>query len=140
MPKVDEKNKNKTAEQYIKDVEEKYIVPPLIREKFPDLIKLIFETESMNEEEREYWLQIMPILTEEQIVKLRDIMVKEKNQLAKLDEEYKNEMARIKGRPPREIDQESVREELARIKEEEKRSMREEEDKASKLLKKLEKL
>ncbi len=140
MPKVDEKNKNKTAEQYIKDVEEKYIVPPLIREKFPDLIKLIFETESMNEEEREYWLQIMPILTEEQIVKLRDIMVKEKNQLAKLDEEYKNEMARIKGRPPREIDQESVREELARIKEEEKRSMREEEDKASQLLKKLEKL
>ncbi len=135
-----EDKKNKTAEQYIKDVEGKYIVPPLIREKFPDLVKLIFETESMNEEEREYWLQIMPIMTEEQIVKLRDIMVKERDQLAKLDEEYNKEMSRIKGAPAKEIDQDAMKKRLAKIKKEEKSSMKEEEEKASKLLKKLESL
>jgi len=30
---------NKTPEQYIQDAEAKYIVPALVRDKFPDLIK-----------------------------------------------------------------------------------------------------
>jgi len=81
-------DKNKTAEQYLVEAESFYIIPKLIREKFPDIIKLIFETESMNIEEREYWLQIMPIMSEEQISKFRGILVNEKDQLAKLDQEY----------------------------------------------------
>ena len=81
-------DKNKTAEQYLIEAESFYIVPKLIREKFPDLIKLIFETESMNTEEREYWLQIMPIMSEDQITKFQGILLNEKNQLAKLDQEF----------------------------------------------------
>lgn len=138
MPKEEGKTKKKTAEQYIKDVEDKYIVPPLIREKFSDLVKLIYETESMNEEEREYWLQIMPIMKEEQIVKLRDIMVKERDQLEKLDKEYEKEIARVEGTSSKEMDRDEMRERLAKIREEEKLSMKEEKEEASKLLKKLE--
>lgn len=82
-----EVHSNKPAEEYTAEIEEKYIVPDLIREQFPSLIKMIYETESMNAEEREYWLQIMPIMTEEQIVKLKDILVKEKTQLAALEQE-----------------------------------------------------
>lgn len=127
-------DKNKSAEQYLKEAESKYIVPRLVREKFPDLIKLIYETESMNEEEREYWLQIMPIMTEEQILKFRDILVNEKEQLAKLDKEYDREMT--KAVP--EIDEAKLKEEMAKIKEEEK--VHEEEEKAAEeaLLKQLE--
>ncbi len=136
MPvKVDQK---KSPEQYIKDVEGKYVVPPLVREQYTDLVKLIFETESMNEEEREYWLQIMPIMTEEQIIKLRDIMVKERDQLSKLDNEYQKELSRIKGGQVREIDEKTMRERLAKIKKEEKSAMEKEKDKAEALLKKLE--
>jgi len=86
-------DKNKTAEQYLIEAESFYIIPKLIREKFPDIIKLIFETESMNTEEREYWLQIMPIMSEEQITKFRGILVNEKDQLSKLDQEYAAESA-----------------------------------------------
>ena len=88
-------DKNKSAEQYMKEAEGLYIIPLLVRETFPDLIKLIYETESMNTEEREYWLQIMPIMTEEQIKKFRDILVNEKQQLDKLDQEYEQEMSKI---------------------------------------------
>jgi len=76
---------NKTPEQYIKEAENLYIVPATVRTKFPDLIKLIYETKSMDDDEREYWLQIMPVMSEEQIVKFRDIMVNEKNELSKID-------------------------------------------------------
>jgi hypothetical protein len=106
----------KSAEQYLKEAENKYIVPRLVRDKFPDLVKLIYETESMNEEEREYWLQIMPIMTEEQISKFRDILVKEKDELAKLDQEYEQEMAKVNNRQGKEIDEEAMKKRLQGIK------------------------
>ena len=88
-------DRNKPTEQYIKEAEKLYIVPRLVREKFPDLVKLIYETESMDGDEREYWLQILPIMTEEQIKKFRDILVHEKEQLTRLDSEYEKELHKL---------------------------------------------
>ncbi|MBI2463755.1 hypothetical protein HYV57_02265 [Candidatus Peregrinibacteria bacterium] len=70
-------------------------IPDLVREKYADLIDLILQTESMNDEERQYWFHILPIMTVEQINKFRGILVKEKEQLSKLDKEYEEELKRI---------------------------------------------
>ena len=75
--------------------QENYAIPALVKEKFPDLIQLIKETESMNDEERDYWFQILPIMTEEQIRKFRDILVNEKQQLTNLDQEYEQELQKL---------------------------------------------
>lgn len=132
-------DKKKTPEQYMTEAEAKYIVPKLVREKFPDLVKLIYETESMNAEEREYWMQIMPIMTEEQIVKFRDILVNEKEQLSKLDKEYESEVSRInKTQAAPKIDEEKLKEKLAQIKKAEKAHDEEEQSKEADLLKQLE--
>lgn len=134
-------DKNKSPEQYITEAENKYIVPALVREKFPDLIKLIYETESMNEEEREYWLQIMPIMSEDQISKFRDILVNEKEQLAKLDKEYQQEMNRINtSKPAAEIDEKAMQEKLQNIKAAEAESKQEEKGKEDVLLEQLKNL
>jgi hypothetical protein len=130
-------DKNKSAEQYIKEAEAKYIVPPLVRQKFPDLIKLIHETESMNEEEREYWLQIMPIMSEEQTTKFRDILVNEKNQLAKLDQEYQTEMAKTNKGPAMQLDEAKMKEKMQEIKQAEATSEKEEKSKEDEVLKQL---
>ena len=132
-------DKNKSQEQYIKEAEQKYIIPRLVREKFPDLVKLIYETESMNDEEREYWMQIMPIMTEDQIVKFREILVNEKQQLSKLDKDYEAEMARINGKttaPP--IDEAKLKEKLQQIDKQEKSKEEEEKLEEAALLKQLE--
>lgn len=133
-------DKNKSAEQYIKEAEAKYIVPPLVRQKFPDLIKLIYETESMNEEEREYWLQIMPIMSEEQTTKFRDILVNEKNQLAKLDQEYQTEMAKTNKGPAMQLDEVKMKEKIQEIKQAEATSEKEEQSKEDKVLQQLDNL
>ena len=70
-------------------------IPTLVKEKFPDLVELIKSTESMSDEEREYWFQILPIMTEEQIIKLRNILISEKEQLQKLDQEYEDELNKL---------------------------------------------
>ncbi len=130
-------DKNKSQEQYVTDAEAKYIIPALVREKFPDLVKLIYETESMNDEEREYWMQIMPIMTEEQIVKFREILVNEKEQLAKLDNEYEHEMGRINAPAPA-IDEAKLKEKMAEIKKKETVGEEAEKAKEAELLKQLE--
>lgn len=126
---------NKSPEQYIREVEQSYIIPDLIREKFPDLVKLIYETESMNTEEREYWLQIMPIMSEQQVVKFRDILVNEKNQLSKLDQDYEAEMRRINGGDaPKEINEEEVKAKMEEIRRQEENQQSSEKSKEEDLL------
>ncbi len=130
----------KSPEQYIKDIENQYIVPSLVRNKFPDLVKLIYETESMNEEEREYWLQIMPIMSEEQIKKFRDILVNEKEQLARLDSEYKSEMSKLNRGSGPPIDEAKLKAKMETIKKAEEEEKSTEEAEEENLLNQLENL
>ncbi len=64
------------------------VIPADIQEKFGDLILLIRQSESMNDEERQYWINILPIMTPEQIQNLQDILMNEKQQLAAIDAKY----------------------------------------------------
>ncbi|MEK9132183.1 MAG: hypothetical protein AAB606_00530 [Patescibacteria group bacterium] len=74
---------------------DKFDIPEAVRQQYPELIPMILQTESMNDDERQYWFQILPIMTEEQVGKLREILNNEKQQLSKLDNEYENELKKI---------------------------------------------
>lgn len=76
----------------IKKAETKFDIPQQVKDKYADLVQLVLETESMNDEERQYWFHILPIMTSEQVEKFRKILLNEKEQLAKLDQEYEKEI------------------------------------------------
>lgn len=63
-------------------------IPEEIRAKYPDLIELVLRSESMNDEERQYWVNILPIMTPEQVENLQEILVTEKSQLEEIDKKY----------------------------------------------------
>ncbi len=63
-------------------------VPDEVKAKFPDIVELIMKSESMNNEERNYWLQVLPVMTEDQVKELRDILETEKKKLAAIDAKY----------------------------------------------------
>ena len=65
------------------------IVPEEVSKKFPDLLAMIKKSESMNAEERQYWVDVLPIMTEEQIANLRSILENEKKQIEEAEKEYK---------------------------------------------------
>jgi len=73
----------------------KFEIPDTVKQQFPDLVPLVIQTESMNDDERQYWFQILPIMTDEQVEKLRGILVHEKEQLSKLDQEYEQELTKL---------------------------------------------
>lgn len=83
-----------TSKQIL-DAETKYSVPQTVKEKYPDLVALLLKTESMNVEEREYWFQVMPVMSDEQIVKLHDILTNERSQLKKIDNEYAQQISKL---------------------------------------------
>ncbi len=64
------------------------VVPPDTELRFAELLALIKGSESMNNEERQYWINILPIMTQEQLKNLEDILSSEKKQLAAIDEKY----------------------------------------------------
>lgn len=96
------------------DIEKR--IPEEIRKKYPDLAALMAGTESMTQEERDYWFQIMPIMTDDQVQKLRNILIHEKEQLAKLDTEYEAELAKLNDKHVLEWKEKEQREKREQIK------------------------
>jgi len=65
-------------------------IPESVKQKYPKLVDLILETKSMDDDERQYWFNILPIMKTDQVEKLRNILVTEKNKIAQIDSQYSN--------------------------------------------------
>lgn len=63
-----------------------------LQAKYPELIKLILATESMDDDERQYWFDIMPSMTDAQIDRLYDILETERKKLQELEVKYQKEI------------------------------------------------
>jgi hypothetical protein len=61
----------------------------------PVLTDLLLRTESMDDEERRYWFQLLPAMAPEQVVKLQEILQKERDSLQALDTKYAGEIDKL---------------------------------------------
>lgn len=63
--------------------------------QYNELVKLILETESMDDDEKQYWFDIMPSMTDDQIDRLFNILDTEKKKLNALEDKYQNEIKKL---------------------------------------------
>ncbi|MCH8519015.1 hypothetical protein LAT59_04615 [Candidatus Gracilibacteria bacterium] len=63
-----------------------------LQAKYPELLDLILATESMDDDERQYWFDIMPSMTDAQIDRLFDILETERRKLQELEVKYQKEI------------------------------------------------
>ena len=68
-------------------------IPESVKQKYPELVELILETKSMDDDERQYWFNILPIMKAEQVEKLRKILITEKDKIAEIDAQYSNDVS-----------------------------------------------
>ncbi len=66
-----------------------------IQAQYAELVKLVLNTESMDDQEKQYWFDIMPSMTEEQIDRLFDILETERRKLEELEIKYQQEMKKL---------------------------------------------
>ena len=72
-----------------------YQVDEEIQVKYPELIKMILLTESMDDDERQYWFDIMPSMTDDQIDRLFNILDTERRKLEELEMKYQDEIKNL---------------------------------------------
>ncbi len=72
-----------------------FIIDEEVQVKYSELIKLILNTESMDDDERQYWFDIMPSMTDSQIDRLYEILDTEKKKLESLEVKYQKEIKQL---------------------------------------------
>ena len=79
----------------IKQNWETFIISDELQAKYPELIKLVLATESMDNDEKQYWFDIMPYMTDSQVDRLFNILETEKNKLEELEVKYQSEIKEL---------------------------------------------
>lgn len=116
---------------------QEYNIPDVVLKKFPDLVEMIKKTESMSKEERNYWFQILPIMTDEQVARLRKILEDEATQLSKLDTQYQSELSKLNEKHMKEWNEFERSKQREELKQKEAVAQKEEAQTEEDLLKKL---
>jgi len=75
-----------------KDNKTALTIPADIAAKFGELVELIKGSKSMDDSERQYWIDVLPIMSDDQIQNLRNILDNEKKQLAQAEATYSEGM------------------------------------------------
>lgn len=63
-----------------------------IQAQYPELVDLVLGSESIDNNEKQYWFDIMPSMTDEQIDRLFNILMTERRQLEELNVKYQEEI------------------------------------------------
>lgn len=63
-------------------------IPEKLRENDPELVMMVLETESMDDDERQYWFNLADVMRPEQIEKLRGILTREREKMAEIEKKY----------------------------------------------------
>ena len=63
-----------------------------IQVKYPELIELVLGSESIDNNEKQYWFDILPSMTDDQVDRLFNILMTERRQLEELNMKYQEEI------------------------------------------------
>ena len=68
---------------------QKYTISDTFLETMSDIIVLVLNSKSLDgQQEKQSWFDLLPLMNQEQVSKLRDILVREKNKLEEIEKKY----------------------------------------------------
>ncbi len=115
-------------------------IPEEVRARFPELVPLVEKSPSMNNEERQYWVDVLPIMTEEQIQNLRDILGNEKRQIDEANQAYTKGVQKEKEKVATAFDESAYKAKKLALKEAEKIHEQQEQTEEANVLQEIETL
>jgi hypothetical protein len=83
--------------QDLREIAAAYTMPDQFIEKKASLVALILRSRSIGTtEEKQSWFNLLPLMNDEQIVKLEDILTREKQKLDEIEKKYEEKKIEIK--------------------------------------------
>jgi len=67
-------------------------IPEDTIKQFPKLVEMVKASHSMDNKEKQYWIDVLPIMTDDQIDNLKEILNNEKKQIEAVNEKYNKDM------------------------------------------------
>lgn len=117
------------------DVALNYNIPEDMLENNSDLVVLVLESKSINEQkEKQSWFDLYSLMNQDQIDKLRDILTREKQKLAEIEAKYQAKQDEIRKKYEETYASGAYQEQQDKIRDEEKASREQEEVEADALL------
>lgn len=87
----------KLLPQDIQELAMTYDIPEDILESSPDLIEMVLRSKAIDKkEDKQSWFSLLPIMNDEQVAKLRDILVREKQKFAEIENKYEDDKVQVK--------------------------------------------
>lgn len=87
----------KSLPQAVRDLAAQYIIPDQFIEKKPQLITMLLQSRSIEKaEEKQSWFNLLPLMNDDQIAKLEDILTREKQKLEEIEKKYEEKKVEIK--------------------------------------------
>lgn len=73
----------------LREIAKNYTISDSFLEKMPEIISLILESKSLDtQQEKQSWFDLLPLMNQEQIDKLKDILTREKEKLQEIEQKY----------------------------------------------------
>lgn len=83
--------------QALWDIAAQYSIPDQFIEKKFDLVARLLQSRSIDKpEEKQSWFNLLPLMNDEQIAKLEDILTREKQKLEEIEKKYEEKKIEIK--------------------------------------------
>ncbi|MFA7298597.1 MAG: hypothetical protein WC010_03040 [Candidatus Absconditabacterales bacterium] len=85
--------------QELREKAEKFTIPDEFLTTMPEIITLVLNSKSMdNPEEKQSWFNLLPMMNQEQINKLKDILAREKQKLSEIEQKYEQKKDELKNK------------------------------------------
>lgn len=134
-------NTNLIQTKLPQDLREKaasFQIPDNFLESMTDLIELVLRSKSMDKDsDKQSWFNLLPLMNEEQIGKLRDILIREKQKLAEIEQKYEQKKTDIKQKFVQKFEETQYSEKMQSIKQQEASQDQKEDAEADALLQQL---
>ncbi len=121
--------------QHLVDLASSFSIPEQMLKEYGSLVVLILESKSISESrEKQSWFDLYPLMNEEQLLKLNDILTREKEKLAEIETRYQQKQEEIKKRYEQAFTSPAYQQQQASIKAAESVAREKEEEEAESLL------
>lgn len=83
--------------QELREKASRFQIPDYFLENHPDAVILVLNSRSLSkDDEKQNWFNLVPMMNEEQINKLKDILIRERDKIAEIEEKYEKKKEEIK--------------------------------------------
>lgn len=122
----------------LRNIAVNYNIPGEMLEENSDLVVLVLESKSISEQkEKQSWFDLYPLMNQDQINKLREILTKEKEKLAEIESRYQAKQEEIRKKYEETYASGAYQQQQEKIRESELASRQQEEIEADALLNQL---